>query len=252
MKYTNEELQTEALKYTGRKDFENNNRKMYQAAVGRNLLDIICSHMKPKYITWTYELVKEIAQTYIDRPTFRTEASAAYQYARRNRLLDEVCSHMTNSRTYWTYDLALAEALKYKTVGDFNSKAKGAYLYALREGIADEITEHMLHYTGVSDNDAIYMWEIPDTKPKIIKIGRTSIRLGIERIEYVQKKYELKYVILHYIQPCDNASVVEAKLLKFGKQIPEFMHKKAGTEFREVTDEEFDKISDILKELGKN
>jgi len=251
-RYTDDDLINEALKYNHRKEFELGSRKMYQIAIRRNILDDICFHMKPKYTTWTYELVKNKALKYDDKPKFRFECNGAYQYARRNNILDEICSHMSNSRIYWTHELAEKEALKYNSVGKFNTLGKGAYLYALRTGIINQITEHMVHNTGSTDNDAVYLWEIPNTKPKIVKIGRTSVRLGMDRIEYVQKKYGLKYVILHYISPCDKASSIEAQLLKIGKPIKEFMHKKAGTEFREVTDEEFEKISNIFKDLGKN
>ena len=90
--HTEESLREEALKYNSKSEFERANDGAYQAAKkkGQEFFNSICSHMKPKYITWTEEKVTELAKGCKNIKDLDLKSSAAYQFAKRNNLLDKL------------------------------------------------------------------------------------------------------------------------------------------------------------------
>jgi hypothetical protein len=104
-KWTTEQLQQEALKYTTRIGFIRGNQGAYSVARKRGLLPSITGHM-PKHqvrdysgaknpsFKWTKELIKEEASKYYFRSDFQKNNGSAYVAAIRTDILDEICSHM--------------------------------------------------------------------------------------------------------------------------------------------------------------
>lgn len=94
--WTKSRCREDALNYTSRNDWRNNNVNAYRAAQRNKWLDELCSHMKrvqkpPGY--WTKERCREDALKYNRRSEWRKSMSA-YSTAQRNGWLDFCCSHM--------------------------------------------------------------------------------------------------------------------------------------------------------------
>lgn len=106
-KWSFEDCQLEAKKFTGRNEFKTNSSKAYKAAWSKGWLDDICLHMNPKHKSWTYKSCKEEALKYKSRYKFSIGSNRAYQAAWRNEWLSDICSHMENkhkiSRSFETY-----------------------------------------------------------------------------------------------------------------------------------------------------
>jgi len=139
-----------ALEYTSRSAFEAGNKKAYNAALKRGIMDEVCIHMKPKRKVWTEDEIKNIALMYTGRRLFELGDRNAYQAALKRGLLDTVCSHMEVTKVTWDFDKLHAEALKYDTRGSFKKNNPSAYAATLRRGLLEDITTHMAKPKGIS------------------------------------------------------------------------------------------------------
>lgn len=142
IKWTNEVIKKEALKYNTRSDFEKHNKTAYNAAHSRGIFDDVCSHMTIKLIKWTEEMLKEEALKYNNRSDFQSGNSGAYKSAIRKGILNDVCSHMIYKLINWDEKMIRKEALKYNTRNDFKN-GSNAYRSAQRKGILDDVCSHM-------------------------------------------------------------------------------------------------------------
>lgn len=95
-KRTLEKAHNEALKYTTRKEFQNNSKGAYLYATRQGILNQICSHMITGYGFWTIPLAQEEALKYESRKDFERSSNGAYYFAYRNGYLDEICKHMVD------------------------------------------------------------------------------------------------------------------------------------------------------------
>lgn len=99
--WTIEKCHEEALKYTTKIDFRNNNLPAYNAAYKHKWFDKICSHMIIKKVFpknyWTKELCQLEAKKYQYRYEFQKKSIGAYKSAFNNSWLDEICSHMVSA-----------------------------------------------------------------------------------------------------------------------------------------------------------
>lgn len=139
IKWTDEHIKSEALKYNTRSDFEKGNKSAYQAAHNRGIFDEVCSHMLVKLINWDKVLIKKEALKYDNRTDFQKYSSGAYKAAKRKGIIDEVCSHMIIKFINWDEILIRKEALKYNNRTDFKNGSSGAYKAAKRSGILNDI-----------------------------------------------------------------------------------------------------------------
>jgi very-short-patch-repair endonuclease len=106
LKYSNQQIYDEALKYTTKQEFKKGSSGHYRAAIGRKIIDDVCSHM-PKHVyysgqdspvfKWTDEMVREKALQCKTKGDFREKNPAAYNVALKRRILDDICSHMNHS-----------------------------------------------------------------------------------------------------------------------------------------------------------
>jgi hypothetical protein len=95
IKYWDHNLcKNEALKYTSRKDFNNNSKGAYLYALRKKILDEVCSHMVSNITYWNFESCKIEALKFCSKSEFNRANGSAYQFAIRNAILDQVCSHM--------------------------------------------------------------------------------------------------------------------------------------------------------------
>lgn len=147
--WTLETLQTEALKYSSRSEFQLNNGSAYNAAGQLKVRDVICNHMnKIKYPNgyWNYERCQTEALKYKTRSEFCNGSGAAYNASKRLKILEEVCKHMIELKKpkgHWTPETLHAEALKYDNKVDFRENSNPAFLIASRKGLLEEICSHM-------------------------------------------------------------------------------------------------------------
>jgi len=177
IKRTDEELLTEALKYTNRLDFQNKSNPHYKQAwrKGMGFLNKICSHMEvlwePKW--HALEEVQKESLKYNTRTSFARGSSGAYSKAQSMGWLDRVCSHMGEkcNESYSLNDLKEI-ASKCKNKQEFREKYLGAYCASIKLKILNEICSHM---------DAL--WEIKwDSFEKIHK----------EALKYSHRRSEFK------------------------------------------------------------
>ena len=145
LKWTDEMLAAEALKYTTRGAFQRGSKRAYSAALRRGILDRICAHTSALYEPLTEEMVAAEAAKYPSRRAFSIGSGRAYRAALRKGILNRVCEHMGpyKERTNWTDEMLAAEAAKYSSRKAFVSGSPGAYSAALRRDIIDRICAHM-------------------------------------------------------------------------------------------------------------
>lgn len=107
--HTDEEIRTEALKYTSRTQFARRGKGFYLSArrKGKEFLSKICSHMPKRVDTkgknscrfkWTNEALILEAKKYSTITSFRTSNPSAYSLSYSRGILKLVCCHMKPSR----------------------------------------------------------------------------------------------------------------------------------------------------------
>lgn len=145
-KWTEEELEEAAKKYTTRTDFATGSPAAYHAAYGRGLLKKICAHMIEKRHDWTKEEIMAEAKKYRTRSTFGKSSQKAYRAATVMGILDEVCSHMVRGCEVYqpSPEEIKEEAKKYTTRTEFAKGSGAHYRLATSSGILDEVCSHMV------------------------------------------------------------------------------------------------------------
>lgn len=137
--WTKEEIMKVAKAEKSYKDFSNNARGAYLAAVRMKITEEIKTLYKTpaRRKNWTREDVLAESKNYKTRSEFRNNSKAAYNAAQRNGWLDEACEHMTASthkvpRGFWTRDKVMLEAIKYDSKIEFQKGSTVAYQKAHR------------------------------------------------------------------------------------------------------------------------
>jgi hypothetical protein len=149
LKWTDKELEDEAKKYQTITDFRKNSSKAAAVALlrGRDFYDKITSHLKPTFIRWTDDMLRDEAKKYKTKAEFRDKSPKANAVAgsRSNEFWDDITSHMTPLHKKWDDDKLRKEAQKYQTLADFGRFSNSAYQIAHDRGkeFFDEITTHM-------------------------------------------------------------------------------------------------------------
>jgi len=185
IRWTNEMLQEEALKFNNKRDFHNNS-PAYKTASFRGILDDICKHMpEVSNFPWSIEELQEEALKYKSRKHFQINSNA-YQVAQKRKILDQICSHMpkhmdvsgkNHSRFKWTLEKLQIEALKYNNRGDLFLKNLGAYKAAVRLEILDEICKHMNKSHNISKPEQNLFDTIKNIYPKTQILRKRSIKI---------------------------------------------------------------------------
>lgn len=215
-------VQSEALMYQYKKDFRKNSLDAYTWAHKNKVIDIVCSHMKSGYTDLTVQKAKEEALKYKTKKDFENGSPRVYFYAHGKKIIDEICSHMDSGRGIWNLELTRQEALKYELRKDFERDSCGAYCFAYRNGYLDEVCSHMMDNVK-TDNDVIYIWKALSlgkwNDKDIYKIGKTSARLGKERIYFVANQANIQVEIVLIEKVNCKASDLETEILRMGEKI---------------------------------
>jgi len=184
--WTKERCKEEALKYTTKKEFRENNRTIYNASYYYKWLDEICSHMisfsKPKGY-WTKQRCKEEALKYTTRKEFEEKSPSACGKARDLKFMNEICSHMIIvgnivKRCIYSYEFPdnhVYIGLTYNIEKRNNRRKKDK---------KDAVTVHIIK-TGLQP--------IKKQLTEYINIEEAKIKEG----EYVEKYKNEKWIILN-------------------------------------------------------
>ena len=93
VKWTEQLLIDEALKYKSRSEFAKNSGSAYYTSLKRGILDYVCNHMDGRFY-WTKDILRKEALKYKTRIEFTRCNDRAYRASLKLGILDEICKHM--------------------------------------------------------------------------------------------------------------------------------------------------------------
>lgn len=235
-----------AAGYPRKVDFKRAQYGAYQAMCRRfpHLIDELFENRPSKY---TAEKLRSIAAKYPSRKSFERNERGAH-CAILNffpGMLDEIFKRKTNPPGYWTFENVMTEAVRYKTKEDFYRGSLSAYAAAVKHG--------WLNYFGfedgaTSDNDVVYIWKAHGIKfngKSVYKIGTTSHRLGMTRINNVSRRSSLDVEVICLKKVSGKATQIEKELLKLGDN-PKLIGFNGSCEFRALDGVELKLALDIV------
>lgn len=156
---------------------------------------------------------------------------------------------MVTGYGFWTITFAQEEAKKYESRKDFERNSCGAYCFASRNGYLDEICNHMVD-KAKTDNNVIYIWKAVSlgqwNDKDIYKIGKTSARLGEERIHFVANEANIEVKIIVIAQVSCKASDLETKILRLG-EIINLSGFNGASDFRAFSRKNLDEALEIIR-----
>lgn len=99
IKWTKDQLLTEALKYNTRKELQKANQALYSAIAYRDLKDEAFAHM-PKHAPrkWTTKALKEEIAKYTSKKEFREANRNAYDAVAKQKLIPELLGHFDDEK----------------------------------------------------------------------------------------------------------------------------------------------------------
>lgn len=168
-KYTDAQLEKDALKYNNVSEWRNNSRNMFEISRRRGLIRKITKHMTPlKKLNgyWTKDKIKEIASKFNSMQEWRKKDSSSYWAAKNFKLLNEkeITGHLARktSRKY-SKEYIFEEAKKFKSIKEWNEKSLNSYQAAVYLGITKEASKHM-EPLGNTFKRCIYLIKVPSQK----------------------------------------------------------------------------------------
>ena len=142
-KYTDDDIEQEARKYTNQADFAKGSPLHYQAFKRRKLQSKFRDFLPTKIKKWTNEMLKQEALKYNTMIDFLNNSASAYKTAYDRGILDDITKHIPKPKK-WSYDEALKETKKYKTLADF-AKNSQAYHQSRENGWLEEFKKFLDH-----------------------------------------------------------------------------------------------------------
>lgn len=143
-RWTKKSCYEEALKYTTKTDFRQNNLCAYNYAKESGWLETYTwLSKKPRKLKgskYTYEICFKLAKECTHRTDFEHKYAQAYKIAKDNNWLKDYDWFRDGRYVGWedrkkhTYETCYNEAKKYTTMLDFYNLGKGSYIVAYREG----------------------------------------------------------------------------------------------------------------------
>lgn len=124
----------ERVKYfKTREEFRINDYALWNYCYKHKLLDIVCEHMTPKQIKYSYETAKEICKKYTDYTLFENECNGLVSYIRKNKFY-ELTEHMDKRRSIWTDEEIIEGLKKYEYKMDVRNNDSALYNISLKRG----------------------------------------------------------------------------------------------------------------------
>lgn len=182
IKWTQDAIQQEALKYQTRNDFRKKNRNAYKAALRRGILDDVCKHMDSVYTYWTDEMIEKEASRFQKYNEFREGSAVAFVLAKKRGILEQVCSHMIRDKVSWDINKLKQEALLFSSRCDFIKYSSSAYNVARQRGVLDEVCSHMDYIrTYWTDEDLEKEAKKYKTRTEFQKVGNKAYSVAWSR-----------------------------------------------------------------------
>ena len=184
---------------------------------------------------WSDEYIIAEGRKYPSRTGLARANQLAYNAAKARGLLNTMYPG-TGYRNWLNDNDVVAEGRKYPSRVAFMRANSGAYTTARNRNLLDYIG--FPENNAPSDNNAIYIWravgQVYNGNP-VYKIGVTSARLGIRRIEEVAKLSGFEFELISCTPVQCKATELESKLHLLGEN-PHFVGFGGCTEFRALTD----------------
>lgn len=159
-KWSNEALAADAARFTTRTAWARASSRAYNAAQSRGLLDVCCSHMKPK-VEWTFDAIKLDAAKYDSVKAWSAASPSAYVVASKRGWLSDVSTNMRRERTARTDEEIIAAARKFDSRSAWEKSDPNTYSVAKSRKLLDRACAHM----GA-------LWRVPTTE-EWIDMART-------------------------------------------------------------------------------
>lgn len=192
---------------------------------------------------WTDEELREEALRYNTRYEFQIKSPNANRVAHRRGIIDDICSHMKVMRRDWSDEDLMQEALKYDTKISLKTENQKVYAAIRKRGLEDVCYQHM--QSCRSTPDTVYIWKVSGIP--VYKIGVTTASLGEARKDRVCNAGNISaesYVACQVEKPFS----VEVTLLSVGRAFVFNNSFDGSTEFRNMTEEEYNICLKILFE----
>lgn len=196
------------------------------------------AHFHPFCTIW------KAAKSCKNRKEFKTRFPRLYGAAYKRDIVQKICSHMPAARTApkWTFCRVYNLARSYSTQGEFISKHAGALDYALNKGFWSHVSAHMERLN--SDYDAVYIWGFWRDDVLICKVGVTSERLGMKRIDSVSRKSGLP--VEFCIVAKSGCALDAEKELKIVGQKEPLNGFNGSSEFRRFSNQDLTKAYEVI------
>ena len=233
IRWTDETVREYAKTCTSRTDFQRKYPAGYRYARLNNIVrELFPMHYRGNKTIWTAQTITKEALKYQSRVEFSRKNGSAYNAAQKLKILDDLFSYVKNQ---WSYESLKQEASNFDTRVAFYRGNGSAYATALRLGYLDEFYPDKTK--SPSAFDVIYVWEAVGqyfNGHKVYKIGVTSKRLHLLRIEQVSKASGFDYTIVKLTEVDCDANLLENEIHALGDD-PKYVGFNGHSEFRSLS-----------------
>lgn len=96
IRWDNESIRNDALKYSSKAQWARESSGAYEAAKRRGIFEEVTSHMKRQTVTpkWSEETIREDALKYSSKSQWKRNSIGAYTAAKKKHIFDDVTAHM--------------------------------------------------------------------------------------------------------------------------------------------------------------
>jgi predicted GIY-YIG superfamily endonuclease len=169
IKWTEDAIRREAIKYNSKVEFANGNQSAYNASRKLGILDDL--GFVNKYNYWDEDAIRREAKKYNSKVEFQKGSPTAYKAALRLGIIDKPGSvkkdglGFVNKLKYWDEDAIRREATKYNTKIEFVKGNPSAYNASRKLGILDDLGfkvvgslyKRMIYAFIFKENNAVYV-----------------------------------------------------------------------------------------------
>ena len=183
---------------------------------------------------------------------FRNNYCSQYSaFSKRKHINRSLLNHMPESKTAkkWSDEKIALAAENFKSKKEFRINNPKAYDAAGRNGVLNRLEFN--EKTKMGDYDAVYIWtgSKDDNGTRLVKVGVTSIRLGMQRINQVKKSSGMNVDDLIIVKN-KNATRVEVLLKAIGDN-PYLTAFNGSTEFRLVNESQYLEMLGVINGNSK-
>ena len=144
-KWSKDKVMNIAKKYTKLKDFRNNEKNAWGAAVNNGWYEDVVKDLEKtiKFKKYTKDILQKIILNYDTLADFMKNEESAYNAILKNGWLDLIENLKRKELPWMDFDNVKKEAEKYRIRREFRQNSPGAYSSAVKNNWLDEVTKHM-------------------------------------------------------------------------------------------------------------